>query len=211
VAFAAARPWIAIPAAWAVWGILWSQQSIAYLAFRGRLDGRSIPEIAAHDFVTVMLWAPLTPVMLRMLRRVPMRRDGLAWRVAVHLSTAIAIAMAHALIAQIVTGSAIAGFSPQAVSDLIWGVLAYAVVLAAGYHASIRAWLIERDLAEASARAELARSQLDAATSHVRPHELVERLDQIGRMLPYDTQQAERALARLGDQLRASLDTMVPA
>lgn len=205
------RPVAAIVLAWAMWGLLWTQQSIAYLAFRGRLGNTTFGEIALHDFATAMLWAAVTPLMLAMLRVVPFDERRIGWRVAAHFLAALLIAMLHGALTHLVLGDPYAPFSAMGISAIAWGILAYAVVLIVAYHTRIRAWARDRELADARLRVEIADAELRSTTARTRPQQLLDRLEAIAGSIELDPSGAERSLARLGDELRAVLDARVRA
>jgi signal transduction histidine kinase len=204
-------PIAAITLAWAVWGLLYTQQSIAYLAFRGRLAGRSPVELAAQDFMLSMLWAALTPLMLLMARWVPLQGRRVPLRIGAHAVAAISIAALHGWASQQLLPVAGAPLSPEWIAATSWGILAYAVVLTAAHYGRIQSWLEERELADATMRAHLAESELEATYLRARPQQLLDRLEAIAESIQRDASSAEGALARLGDQLRASLEEKVPA
>jgi hypothetical protein len=207
------RRWPAatVLAGWAIWGLLYTQQSIAYLAFRNRLGGRSLGEIAYQDFMTSMIWAALTPLMLVMARVVPFSRRQLGLRVAAHALAAMGIGGVQFMVTRLLLRPTVAIDASEVIGTISWGILAYAVVLSAAHYKRIQSWLQERDLAEARMRADLAEAELEATWSRARPRELIDRLESIAQLVQRDAAEAERALARLGDELRASLDTRVPA
>ncbi len=204
-------PIASVVIAWAVWGLLWTQQSIAYLAFRGRLAERSMSEIAAQDFLLTMLWAALTPLMLLMARIVPLERGAAPLRAGAHVIAAIAIASVHEWGARRLLMATGVSLNAEWIASTAWGVLAYAVVLAAAHNGRLRGWLRERDLADARLRVKIAESALQATYDRARPQQLLDRLEMIAQSIQEDAATAERLLARLGDQLRASLEEKVPA
>jgi hypothetical protein len=57
----------------------------------------------------------------------------------------------------------------------------------------------------------IAEAELQATTARARPQQLLDRLEAIAQSIQYDAAGAERALARLGDQLRETLDARVTA
>lgn len=65
----------------------------------------------------------------------------------------------------------------------------------------------ERKLEAAALRVELAEAQLEALRSQLQPHFLFNALHDISELVYQDPARAERALARVGDLLRASLAT----
>jgi two-component system, LytTR family, sensor kinase len=204
-------PVASVSLAWAIWGLLWTQQSIAYLAFRGRLGDRSLLDIFAQDFLMTMLWAALTPLMLLMAYYVPIVGRRLPARLAAHATAAIGIAALHEWVAGRLLGTGDASISVESVTATAWGVLAYAVVLVAAHYGQIRAWLRERDLADASMRVRIAEAELEETYARARPLQLLDRLEEIAESIQRDATAAERLLARLGDQLRVSLEEGVPA
>lgn len=207
----AIRRWPAasVLVAWTIWGVLYTQQSIAYLAFRNRLADRSVMEIASRDFMTSMIWAALTPLVLLMARLVPWSRRGMALRIVAHVAAAIAIGAIHFRVTNLLYSS---GGSPEMgemVAEISWGVIAYAVILAAAHYGRIQTWLQERDLAESRMRVDIAEAELEATLSRTGPRRLLDRLESIAQTIQQDAAAAERMLARLGDELRASMESRV--
>ena len=203
---------LAVVAAWAAWGLLWTQQSIAYLAFRDRLGERGLLGIAVRDFGTSMIWAALTPVMLLCVRLVPLQRPWIAIRVTAHAFAAVAIAILHrAASSTLVHGTPVQLGTADGIGAIIWGVLAYTIVVTLAHHNTIREWLRERELASERLRLGLAEAELGLATARSRPRELLDRLESIAQSVLIDPVGADSELARLGDRLRADLDARVPA
>ncbi|MEO7456822.1 MAG: histidine kinase [Gemmatimonadaceae bacterium] len=199
-------------AAWGAWGLLWTQQSIAYLAFRNRLADRGLLDIALRDFATSMLWAALTPLMLLCVHLVPLRRSFIALRLALHAGVAVLIAMLHiALAMTLVHRAPVEIRTAEGISSVIWGVLAYMVVVTIAHHETIREWLRARELASVRLRVSLAEAEFRMATARSKPRELLASLESIAQSVLLDPEGADSALARLGDRLRADLDAGVPA
>ena len=196
---------------WAIWGLLWTQQSIAYLALRGRLADRSIGQIIGQDFMLTMIWAALTPLMLLMGRLVPITGRRFALRLAAHGAAAVAIAVLHEWIARRWLGATSPAINSESITMTAWGVIAYAIVLGAAHHGRIQGWLRERELADARLKVEIAEAELEDTWSRTRPQQLLDRLEAIARSIEQDAASAERMLTGLGDQLRESLGYKVPA
>jgi signal transduction histidine kinase len=199
------RPAVAILGAWLMWGLLYTQQSIAYLAFRDRLAGRSIFGIAAHDFATAMIWAAFTPVMLIALRAIPLRPPRVAGRLLAHASVAIAIALCQSYLAHLITGDPFAPLSESGLALVVWGIFAYAIVIGVGYHRQIGHWMRERDLADSRLRVQMEEARLHASTARTHPRQLVEALEGIAESIGDDPTGAEKALVQLSDDLRETL------
>ncbi len=206
------HPAVGVLIAWTAWGFLWTQQSIAYLAFRDRLGERGLLDIVASDFMTSMLWAALTPLMLLVLKLVPLVRPKVGLRLALHGAAAVGIAIVHgALAAVLVHRTPIAVRTPEGIASIIWGVFAYIIVVTIAHHRTISEWLRERELSAARLRVSLAEAELGAATARRRPRELLGRLEAIAVTVGRNPAEAEHDLMLLGDQLRADLDARVPA
>lgn len=205
------RPAVAIVLGWVMWGLLYTQQSVAYLAFRDRLADRSILAIAGHDFATAMLWAAFTPVMLVALQAVPIRPPQISARIAAHAAVAIAIAVSQGYLANMIFGDPFAPLSPSGLAAIVWGMLAYAVVIGVGYHREIGNWMRDRELADSRLRLRMAEARLQANTSRTHPRQLVDRLEEIADSIAVDAPGAERALVQLSDHLRQTLTVSVAA
>ena len=199
------RPAAAILVGWVAWGLIYTQQSIAYLAFRGRLEGRSLSGIAAHDFAVAMLWAAFTPVMLVALRAIPIRPPRIAARLGAHGLVAIAIAVSHSYLTHLITGDPFASLSESGMSLVAWGMIAYAVVIGIGYHREIGEWMRERDLADSRLRLKMAEAQLQTNTARANPRQLVASLEEIAASIGEDAARAEKDLVQLSDDLRQTL------
>jgi two-component system, LytTR family, sensor kinase len=204
-------PVVSVLVAWAIWGLLYTQQSIAYLAFRNRLAGRSVVDIASRDFTTSMIWAALTPLMLLMARLVPLVRRQMALRIGAHVMAAVAIGAIHFWITGLLYSTGGAPDVGEMIAEISWGVIAYAIILAIAHNGRIQAWLQERDLADSRMRVDIAEAELEAALSRTGPRQLLDRLEAIAQSIQQDAAAAERMLARLGDELRAALESRVPA
>jgi two-component system LytT family sensor kinase len=199
------RPAVAIVLGWVTWGLIYTQQSIAYLAFRDRLAGRTFLGIAAHDFATAMLWAPFTPVMLVALRLIPIRPPHLAARLGAHGLAAITVAVCHSYLVYLITGDPFASLSESGMSLVAWGMIAYAVVIGLGYQREISDWMRERELADSRLRLRMAEVKLQVNTTRTNPRQLVESLEAIARSIAEDAARAERDLVQLSDDLRQTL------
>lgn len=199
------RPAVAIVLSWITWGLIYTQQSIAYLAFRDRLADRSVLAIAGHDFATAMIWAAFTPVMLIALQAIPIRPRRLIARVGAHALVAIAIAVSQGYLTHVILGDPFAPLSSSGLAAIVWGMLAYAVVIGVGYHREIGDWMRERELADSRLRLRMAEARLHDNTSRTHPRQLVARLEEIAESIGDDPAVAERALVQLSDQLRQTL------
>jgi hypothetical protein len=89
---------------------------------------------------------------------------------------------------------------------MIWSVMLYAMLLALAHYRQLATWLGERELTASRLRRDLAEAGLRAATLRVQPQALVETLERLADDVAHDPVGTERALARLGDQLREALD-----
>ena len=124
----------------------------------------------------------------------------------------MAIAILHRVASStLVHGTPVQLGTADGIGAIIWGVLAYTIVVTLAHHNTIREWLRERELASERLRLGLAEAELGLATARSRPRELLERLESIAQSVLIDPVGADSELARLGDRLRADLDARVPA
>ncbi|HVF39799.1 MAG TPA: histidine kinase [Gemmatimonadaceae bacterium] len=200
------RPILFLLLACAAAAVLRTQQSYAYLAIRGRLGEYGLKEMIRADFTAVALWGTIVPVALWLLRRIPMRREGILWRALVHTAAAIGLSWFHATawrFALMVLGDSTPGELIQ--MSTITTSLLYIVLIAYSQRRELERWLRERQVAALRLQADIEEEQLRAASVRVKPDVLARTLDSLERHASTDPEQAEAAIASLGSELRLSL------
>src|SRR5581483_3568938 len=74
------RPAIINTVCWLLCGIMWTQQSFLVLLMRNELAGATWFSLARSDMISALVWALLTPAILRLSTRFPLRRRQLLAR-----------------------------------------------------------------------------------------------------------------------------------
>ena len=171
--------------------------------------------LVALTFLGWMVWAALTPPIIRLTRRVPLGRARIARALAVHFVAAFACVvvlttfweiLSRELIA--VTGVAASGFwrtllnpvGHAMVGFVTYGCIVVAVTaydaVARSHRAALTAARLERDVAQA-------REQ--AIKMQVHPHFLFNTLHAVSVLITEDPATARSMVVHLGDFLRATL------
>jgi two-component system LytT family sensor kinase len=202
------HPLMTIVLAWILCGLLWIQQSIAYLALRDRLQEASLLQIAFGDLAAALLWALITPGIFAACRRAPIVGSRPVVRIAGYVITGALVAVAHAAAARLFMTDAPPFWSQATASLVVLDLLAFCVLVGLGHRSQLIAWLRDREVAEARLHEELAEVRMRAAGIGVDPRGLLAILEQMAECDATPVQ-TERALARLADYLRASLDASV--
>lgn len=174
-------------------------------------------EIARYWLPDYYVWAALTPAIVRLARRLPLR--GATWKAS--LATHVAIAPLFAaielllscivisLIAEIPAsyGGLWGYFTGVFSRNLVWGILVYAMIVAAGHAYDLYREVQRRELQTTELEGRLARARLRALETKLRPHFLFNTLHSIGMLVRTDRPaDALRTLAGLSDLLRRSLE-----
>jgi sensor histidine kinase YesM len=202
-----ARRGAIIAGAWIVCAAIWAQQSYFYLLLRHRLDTPSWANGIRFDVSNAGLWMLLTPLVLWMISRVHSLIPGAAGRVAAHALLAVAVTVVQVDLLRRVTSQSTALFSSTYRTNFVVDLAVYLVLVAIASRASLEAWVRLRD--ESAEKLSLQLSTLEARASALQsvPPALLEALDRIAETVGRDAALTERQLARLGDYLRAALES----
>ena len=161
-------------------------------------------------------WALLTPGMLFLARRFPLRREGWPRSLAAHLLAA-SFCSAFALVIYLAVRRLLAWADPAAapqvppfkslfVAEFHAGVVTYCAVVGVAFASDFYRRYRERDLRAAQLESQLAQAQLDALRKQLQPHFLFNTLNTVSILIEEDTRAAREMLVRLSDLLRATLD-----
>jgi signal transduction histidine kinase len=206
-----AHPALAIVGGWTIWGVIWLQQSIAYLAIRGRMANMSLPMMAYEHAVSVAVWAALTPLVFRAARRFPLDPGRIHWSSAIHVPLACAVAVAHSAAFHELIGSRNPLWSPSYAYMMLWSLTVYALFVGLAHYQQLSDWLRERDVAASRLQADLAEAHLVTSTSRSQPERILDTLESLADTVVTDPLGTERALSALAARLRRSLDGSAPA
>ena len=191
---------------WLAFALLWTQQSFTYLSIRGELGRSTWWSIARLDGISAALWAVMTPLMMWIARRVPLRRERLAVGLCAYLVGCAGASVLHVVLFHALTSPNAALWSSQYVLGAwIDGVIACAIV-AVAHRTVLLDWLREREADAAALTAELEVARGKAAQLQSIPPVLLQTLDGIAAGLRGDAAVTERQLSRLGDYVRLALE-----
>jgi len=199
------RPWIAIPAIWFLWGLVWTQQSWLYDTLRHRLD-RTWLSLARNDMTSALVWLLFTPIILAVAKRAPIRQARVAAGVVSYAVGGMVVAIAHIWLVQHLTNRAGHLFAMEWLPSLFIDCLIFFVLVTLSHRRLLLDWLHEREADSASLSAEVAAAQERAAKLQSIPPVLLHSLDGIAGTVRRDPSLTERQLMRLGDYLRLALE-----
>jgi hypothetical protein len=200
------NPAVAIALSWLICGMLWTQQSFIYLVLRGRLGESSWISIAGVDLLSALIWALLTPAVLRIAKRFPLRKAHLAARAVAYVGLAGIVTLLHVFVWQRLTAPHIPMLSPTFTTTIVVDFVLFFVVVAVGHRGVLLEWLRTREATAAALHAELADAQRRAAKLQSVPPILLRSLDGIAETVRRDPVLTERQLTRLADYLRVALE-----
>lgn len=199
------HPAVAISLVWLICGMLWTQQSFIYLMLRNRL-GESWLSIARTDLLSALIWAVLTPIVLFIAARFPLRGSRVVARLLAYVALAPIVTLLHVFAWQRLTSPQIPIFSPAFTSTFAVDFVVFCVLVAVGHRGLLIEWLRTREAAAASLRAELSDAQQRAAKLQLVPPILLRSLDGIAESARRDPALTERQLTRLADYVRIALE-----
>lgn len=174
-------------------------------------------DIARYWLPDYYVWAVFTPAIVRLARHFPLR--GATWKtsLATHVVVAPLLAAVELLLSCIVVsliadipesyGGLWGYFTGVFSRNLVWGILVYGMIVAAGHAYELYREVQRRELQTTELEGRLARARLRALETKLRPHFLFNTLHSIGMLVRTDrSTDALRTLAGLSDLLRRSLD-----
>jgi two-component system, LytTR family, sensor kinase len=195
----------AIAIAWAVWGIIWSQQSVAYLALRHRLVRGQLLDILGDDMGSALLWAAFTLGAFAVMRRYPLTTPLRRGRAIAYLVSGVMVSLAQAVLARALFHPELSWITALALMTGL-NLLIFWAVVAMGHRTQLLTWLREREASDAAVQAQLAETRLRTMAIRANPELLLGTLTRLSDLVVADSSRAERLIARLGDYLRLSLD-----
>ena len=184
----------------------------------------TLREMLVWELPYWLLWAALSPLVLRLARRFPFERGRLASSSFVHLLACFLISVAHraayllvgwvlhvAVYRQLASISTVYNF--LIFFNLPTGFMCYGTILLVAYildyyrrHQEEELEISRLEAALAQAQLETTRAQLQALKMQLQPHFLFNTLNSISTLLDEDVDAADEMIARLGDFLRLTLE-----
>jgi two-component system LytT family sensor kinase len=195
---------------WSVCAGIWIQQSYIYLLVRHRLDQTTWRSLVGFDLTNAFLWALLTPLVLRGVRRFPVRRPRAVLRVVALAAAGLVVTVVHIELLRLVTRQSAPLWSSTFLSNLIVDLGIFGVLVVIAHHAVLAEWLREREADTSALEHELALANDRSAELRRIPPILLQSLDGIAATVRHDPATTERQLARLADYLRVALECADP-
>jgi signal transduction histidine kinase len=181
---------------------------VAYLfhAWRSRTGEPHPPYwgLAHYWLVTAWLWALLTLAIVPAARRFPITAANWLVRGPLHLAFAVVTHVVHAVVLWAIHPYVRPGPRPEMPGSL-FGALFFDLFVYATLVAIVLAGDAQRQTLRL--RTELLESELNLMRMQIQPHFLFNTLNAVSELIHVDPARAERALARLGDLLRWSLQS----
>lgn len=195
-------------AAWAVFGLLLTQQS--YL--QASLSGRAMPWATTlrPALLESVLWAFTTLAIFWLARRFPIERGRLLRHILVHLVAAVTIAVGRTgvmvAVSEYVSWLRPRGFMLYFLGTSSQNLIFYVMLLGIAHVVLYYRRYREREHAAAQLARGLTEARLQALKMQLQPHFLFNTLNAISALIPDEAKPARRMVARLGDLLRTSLE-----
>jgi signal transduction histidine kinase len=195
---------------WSVCAGIWIQQSYIYLLVRHRLDQTTWRSLVGFDLTNAFLWALLTPLVLRGVRRFPVRRPRALLRVLALAAAGLVVTVVHIELLRLLTRQSAPLWSSTFLSNLIVDLGIFGVLVVIAHRAVLAEWLREREADTSALEHEVALANDRSAELRRIPPILLQSLDGIAATVRHDPATTERQLARLADYLRVALECADP-
>lgn len=197
-----------IAMAWVIWGGI----NVFRLGAVPGLDGR---QAFWYGFPDAMIWAALTPLVVAIARRHPIRRDRRFTTLGLHIVAAVAFALLHSLVDTGVAGlrGAIIGSPPDLPAmffkllryGLQMNMLVYTLVAGLALYIEYERRLARGEQRAAALQGQLVEARLEGLERQLRPHFLFNALNTVSGLMGGDAETGRRVVRQIGELLRAGL------
>jgi two-component system LytT family sensor kinase len=211
--------WILVLCAWTTVGLLFAVQQIVSEKVRG-LHVDWVTE-GALEFVYWYIWAAFTPLVIGLVKRLPLTEPKFAVHIAIHTIASLLMAPLVSVIDYFlslgllryvfhITGPDVRNFLAPLGDGVLFmsftGILTYWLVV--GLYQAIHFYQIalERQTIAAQLETQLSHAELENLKSQLHPHFLFNSLHAIGVLMQEDVDAAGHLLVCLGDLLRMALE-----
>lgn len=197
-----------IVATWAFLGVFFASQERAIASARGRLEDE---ELALHTVATCSVWALLTPLVIYIADRLPLRAPHRVRNILRLFVVALVVAYLRSCVDAWIPSLKNEPLAPQEFRDTVVAVLHlhflfFAVIVGVTNFVRARAEADERAQREAKIDAELVQAQLRRLRGDLQPHFLFNTLNAVTALVHTDARAAEETIDKLIELLRASMD-----
>lgn len=195
---------------WAFFGSFFATQDILFAQLRGR-GQYDLGEVALANAISIVLWMVVTPFMLFVLERIPLRRSR--WIVtalsivalllgSVIVRSALDLAIVYLCHNQVAQEELVAATVLRFHSNMILG----GFVVLSGILFDFFRTLREKDRRALTLETQLARAQLEQLRGQLQPHFLFNAINGIAALVHSDPDRADEMLMELAALLRSTLD-----
>ncbi len=195
-------------------GVVATVQAYVFTLMRGR--STTLVGTALSQFPVWMVWAAIAPFVLLLGRRVRIARPHVARAVGLHVVVGVGVALLHTVVLALINvatptdweATVAQAFLGALGSQFHFLVLIYWTILGGGYALDYYQRFRERELAASQLKAQLLAARLETLRTQLHPHFLFNTLQNITVLIEEDPALAKRTVARLGDLLRRSTDSV---
>jgi signal transduction histidine kinase len=208
------RLWLSLVAFWAILGFIIGN----HVYYSMRTHGHSWSRVVLWQMGGAAAWIVLTPVVIALDRRFPLRRHHIARAFAVHVVAALSFAAVRLVPLTAFSrrldpfrpvpreGTFVAEYLALIAEWVHLDILVYVAILAVAHAAEYRQQIFRDRLRASRLQAELAAAELRALELEIQPHFLFNALNGINGLVGSgENRLASRLLVGLGDLLRATL------
>ena len=204
--------WGVIAGCWTVFAFAYSSHLYVYHNMLGEPTTWQLQ--VAEAFANFGVWAALTPVILVLARRFPLRTSGWLAFAGVHLAAALVVSLVQVAVHTVLDLGFIHGqFNLQSMSNGFqalfartyhFGLLVYAAVVA--IHEVVLSYR-DQEVRASQLEARLAQAELQALKMQLNPHFLFNTLHAISALMHRDVRGADQMIARLSEFLRMAIES----
>lgn len=201
---------ILIAAVWAFLGVFFASQQHAIATARGFVEDTN--ERVLHTMATCIVWALLTPLVIYIADRLPLRAPHRMRNILLLIVVGLGVAWMRSWVDASIPGSlkneplSRSEFRATVGAGLHLHFLLFAVIVGVTNFVRERNEADERARHEAQLDAELVRAQLRRLRGDLQPHFLFNTLNAVTALVHTDAAAAEETIAKLIELLRTSLD-----
>lgn len=204
------------------WLLIWACWTFAAFFFTSEVvfRGGSVYSIGSwelllRELINDYIWLALTPVVVRLSRRVPIENPRWWQKLLFHIGAGIVIALFHVAVYTLVIHVSGLALTPstyfQRFQNLLTfnfhsNIVCYWVIFGIAYAIDSYRRQREKDLRASQLETRLAQSQLQSLKMQFHPHFLFNTLNTISVLMEKDVKAANRMLVQLSDLLRMALD-----
>ena len=187
----------------AVWSVAaFAEISALYVTDRMRGTPTSLWLLVAHRAPGWYTWALMTPAILWLARRFPLKRPLGVAAVGVHIAASLVAVTIHAAVFTVTYGGH-RGFGASFADWVPFSLILYLFVLVAAYAIATFDQYREQQVRASALSAELARAQLSALRAQLHPHFLFNALNAaVGLVRAREPEEGVRVLTHLSELLR---------